>query len=52
MLNNLLPLLAALTAAAAGEPPPGREPLPDVGFIEAFAMSSLLQLVIFLRSPW
>jgi protease PrsW len=48
MLNNVLPLLIALESAAAGEPLRGREPLPDIGFFEAFASSSLLQLVLFL----
>src|SRR5262245_33350544 len=36
MLINVLPLLIALASAATGEPPAGREPLPDIGFLEAF----------------
>jgi protease PrsW len=48
MLNNALPLLVALAGVAAGEPPPGREPLPDLGFLDAFLSGTLLQLTIFL----
>jgi protease PrsW len=48
MLNNSLPLLAALAGAAAGEPPGGHEPLADVGFLEAFLSGSLIQVVVFL----
>jgi hypothetical protein len=48
MLNNALPLIAALASVAAGEPPPGHEPPPDVGFLEAFLAGSLIQLTIFL----
>jgi RsiW-degrading membrane proteinase PrsW (M82 family) len=48
MLNNALPLVAALETAAAGEPPARDEPFPDMGFVETFVSSSLLQLVIFL----
>jgi protease PrsW len=48
MLNNALPLLAALAGAAAGEHPPGHEPLPDMGFIDAFLSGTLIQLTIFL----
>src|SRR5262249_40636788 len=49
MLNNSLPLLAALAGAAAGEEPPdGLEPVADVGFLGAFLSASLIQLVIFL----
>jgi protease PrsW len=48
MLNNALPLLAALAGAAAGEHPPGHEPLPDIGFIDAFLSGTLIQLTIFL----
>jgi protease PrsW len=47
MLNNVLPLFAALAGAAAGEPPPGSESLPDIGFLDAFAIGSLIQLTIF-----
>jgi hypothetical protein len=48
MLNNVLPLLAALESAAAGERPTKIEAMPDIGFVEAFVSSSVLQLVIFL----
>jgi RsiW-degrading membrane proteinase PrsW (M82 family) len=48
MLFNILPLVAALETAAAGEPPARDEPFPDMGFDESFGSSSLLQLVIFL----
>src|SRR5262245_845162 len=44
MLNNALPLLAAL----AGDSPPGREPLPDLGFLDAFLSSSVMELTTFL----
>ena len=45
MLNNALPLLFVL----AGEvPPTGEAPPPDVGFLEAFATATLLDLTIFL----
>jgi hypothetical protein len=47
MVNNALPLLAALAAIAAGEPPAVSDP-PDMGFVDAFASSSLLELTIFL----
>jgi protease PrsW len=46
MLNNSLPLLAAL--AGAGEPPGGHEPIPDTGFLDAFLTGSVVQLVVFL----
>jgi protease PrsW len=48
MFYNALPLFAALAGAAAGEPPPGHEPPPDIGFLDAFASGTLLQLTIFL----
>jgi len=49
MLNNALPLLAALAGAAAGEPPSGLEPPgADVGFLGAFLGGTLFQLVVFL----
>ena len=48
MLYNILPLVAALESAAAGEPPAQGEPFPNMGFVETFVSSSLLQLVIFL----
>jgi hypothetical protein len=47
MVNNALPLLAALAAIAAGEPPAVSDP-PDMGFVDAFVSSSLLELTIFL----
>jgi RsiW-degrading membrane proteinase PrsW (M82 family) len=47
MVNNALPLVAALAARAAGEPPPVSDPL-DLGFLQAFVSSSLLELAIFL----
>jgi protease PrsW len=52
MLNNALPLFAALAAAAQGQPP-GREPLSegeplsDMGFFAAFVTGSAIQLTIF-----
>ena len=48
MFANALPLFAALASAAAGAPPPGHEPPPDLGFLEAFAIGTLLQLTVFL----
>ena len=48
MLYNVLPLVAALESAAAGEPAARSEPFPNMGFVETFVSSSLLQLVIFL----
>jgi hypothetical protein len=47
MVNNALPLVAALAAVAAGEPAPVSDPL-DLGFVQAFVGSSLLELAIFL----
>jgi membrane protein implicated in regulation of membrane protease activity len=47
MVNNALPLVAALAAVAAGEPAPASDPL-DLGFLQAFVGSSLLELAIFL----
>ena len=47
MVNNALPLLAALAAASAGEPPAVSD-APGIGFFDAFASSSLLELTIFL----
>jgi hypothetical protein len=45
MLNNALPLIFVL----AGEPPPsGREPPPDVGFLDAFVSATALDLTLFL----
>jgi RsiW-degrading membrane proteinase PrsW (M82 family) len=48
MLNNALPLFAALAGAAKGEAPPAREALPDIGFLEAFVAATILDLTIFL----
>jgi RsiW-degrading membrane proteinase PrsW (M82 family) len=48
MLNNALPLFAALASAAAGEPPASRETLSDIGFFEGFLFGTLLELTIFL----
>src|SRR6266550_3952771 len=45
MVNNALPLLAALAAISAGEPPAVSDP-PDTGFLDAFVSSSLLELTI------
>jgi len=47
MVNNALPLVAALAAASAREPLDVSNP-PDIGFLDAFASSSLLELAIFL----
>jgi hypothetical protein len=48
MLNNVLPLLAALESAASGERPAKPENMPDIGFFDAFVSGSVLQLTIFL----
>ena len=48
MLHNALPLFTALAGAVAGEPPSGREPPPNVGFVDAFLGGSFLELGIFL----
>jgi RsiW-degrading membrane proteinase PrsW (M82 family) len=47
MVNNVLPLLAALAATSAGAPPAVSD-RPDIGFLDAFVSSSLLELTIFL----
>jgi RsiW-degrading membrane proteinase PrsW (M82 family) len=47
MLNNALPLFATLTRIAVGKPPPESEQIPDIGFFQAFATGSLIQLTIF-----
>ncbi len=47
MLNNALPLFAALSGVAAGRPPEIEAP-PDIGFFGAFVMGSVVQLTIFL----
>jgi protease PrsW len=47
--NNVLPLIFAIAARAAGEPPPqADEPPPDIGLIEAWISGSLAQLTLFL----
>ena len=47
--NNVLPLIFAIAARAAGEPPPqAAEPPPDIGLIEAWLSGSLAQLTLFL----
>src|SRR5262249_60389049 len=48
MVNNALPLVAALAARAAGEPPPAVSDPLDLGVLQAFVSSSLLELAIFL----
>jgi RsiW-degrading membrane proteinase PrsW (M82 family) len=48
MLNNALPLIAALAGVAAGEPPPPDEDVHDLSFIEAFVSGTIIQLTIFL----
>jgi hypothetical protein len=45
VLNNALPLLATFVR---GEPPPQHEPLPAIGFLDAFVSESLTQAIIFL----
>ena len=49
MLNNALPLFAALASAAAGQPPQPdpEQDLHDMGFLAAFVSGSLIQLTIF-----
>ena len=50
MLNNALPLLAALAGAAEGEPlgrPAEREEIADLGFLQAFLVGSFIQLTTF-----
>lgn len=47
--NNVLPLLFAIAARAAGEPPPHADaPPPDIGLVEAWVSGSLAQLTLFL----
>jgi RsiW-degrading membrane proteinase PrsW (M82 family) len=48
MVNNALPLIAAIANVAAGEPPRRGEPPPDVDFLEAFWSHSALELILFL----
>lgn len=48
-LNNALPLIFALAGAARGEPPPeAAEAPPELGFVEAFLLGSLVELTLFL----
>ena len=47
MLNNALPLFAALARIAAGKLPSETEQIPDVGFFQALVSGSLVQLTIF-----
>ena len=47
MLNNALPLFAALAGIAAGKLPSESGQLPDIGFLQAFVMGSLIQLTTF-----
>jgi RsiW-degrading membrane proteinase PrsW (M82 family) len=47
LLNNLLPLYAALTRVSAGKPPPDTSKLPDIGFLQAFMVGSAMQLTLF-----
>jgi RsiW-degrading membrane proteinase PrsW (M82 family) len=48
-LNNALPLIFAIAAAAAGEPPPQEDPsAPGLGFFQAFLYGSLFELTVFL----
>ena len=45
MLNNSLPLFAALARFGAGKLPSETEALPHIGFFQAFASGSLIQLI-------
>jgi RsiW-degrading membrane proteinase PrsW (M82 family) len=47
LINNVLPLYAALTRVSAGKPPPDPSKLPDIGFVQAFLMGSAMQLTLF-----
>jgi len=47
IVNNALPLLAAVAFRSTGKPTPISD-LPDMGFWDAFVSSSLLELTIFL----
>src|SRR5262249_944738 len=48
MLNNSLPLLAALAGAAAGEPAGGHEPIPDMRVLGRLTRGGVVQFVVFL----
>lgn len=48
MLNNALPLFAALVGAGTDDPAPQHEALDEIGFVPAFLFGSRLQLVVFL----
>jgi protease PrsW len=48
MLNNALPLFAALAGVGADDPQPQHEIVGEIGFWEAFQFGSVLQLTIFL----
>jgi RsiW-degrading membrane proteinase PrsW (M82 family) len=48
MLNNALPLFAALAAAAAGGPPPVEQDLSDIGFLDAFLAGTVMELTALL----
>ncbi|HEU5282819.1 MAG TPA: PrsW family intramembrane metalloprotease, partial [Burkholderiales bacterium] len=48
MLNNALPLFAALARAASGEAPAAEEPVLDMPFLHAFLAGTAMQLTIFL----
>jgi RsiW-degrading membrane proteinase PrsW (M82 family) len=48
-VNNALPLVFAIAAAARGEPPPQQSDAPpELGFVDAFLIGSLVELTIFL----
>jgi protease PrsW len=47
MINNALPLFAALARAEAGEPPQPEEQLTEMGFVTAFLSGSIYQLTVF-----
>jgi RsiW-degrading membrane proteinase PrsW (M82 family) len=47
MINNALPLYAALTRVSAGKPLPDPSKLPDIGFLQAFMVGSAMQLTLF-----
>ncbi|HSD41213.1 MAG TPA: PrsW family intramembrane metalloprotease [Burkholderiales bacterium] len=48
-VNNALPLFFAIATAARGEPPPQQsETPPELGFVDAFLIGSVVELTIFL----